>query len=337
MKQFTATTLPAVRRDVSEDLLAGRGGNRLAWEDVPRSVRAQVAAWLGGEISHVETRPGGFSPGVAGVLVTVDGRRFFVKAAGRFPNDTAPRIHRREITIARRLPAQPSVPRLLWSLDDEQTGWVVLLFQELHGAPPRVPWQRGELERVLRGLATLMDTLTPSPLPLEVSGDLRESALLGEYWSRLAAEPAGLDDWSRRHCERLADLERQAPSVLAGDTLLHLDIRADNVLLTPDSVAFVDWPHARQGAAWVDLVCFAPSVAMQGGPRPDEVLALYPGTLPDTAALLCALTAISGYFTWGALQSPPPGLPNLRAFQDAQGRVARRWLSERLGATRNAT
>ena len=34
----------------------------------------------------------------------------------------------------------------------------------------------------------------------------------------------------------------------------------------------VDWPHARIGAAWVDLLWFAPSVAMQGGPAPNELL-----------------------------------------------------------------
>jgi hypothetical protein len=42
-------------------------------------------------------------------------------------------------------------------------------------------------------------------------------------------------------------------------------------------------------------------------------------------AILCAL---AGYFTSQALLPPPPGLPTVRAFQAAQGQVARRWLAD---------
>ncbi len=60
--------------------------------------------------------------------------------------------------------------------------------------------------------------------------------------------PARLDRWSARHLDRLAELEEEAPAAAAGDTLLHLDLRADNLLLTPDRVVVVDCPHARVGA-----------------------------------------------------------------------------------------
>jgi hypothetical protein len=33
----------------------------------------------------------------------------------------------------------------------------------------------------------------------------------------------------------------------------------------------VDWPHACRGAAFVDVVLLAPSVAMQGGPQPADL------------------------------------------------------------------
>jgi len=317
--------------DVPWDVLAGHGGSRLLWTEVPASVRARTEAFLGRPISRVESRPGGFSPGVAGIAIADDGRRVFLKAAGPLPNPDAAGIHRREILITQRLPARAPVPRLLWSLDDAQTGWVVLMFGELTGAPPQLPWRRAELERVLHGLAELGEYLTPTPVPLEYAGDVTSSGLLGNYWTRLAAEQStSLDDWCRENLEQLMSLENQAPAALAGDALVHLDIRADNVLLAPDSVAFVDWPHARQGAAWLDVLFFAPSVAMQGGPTPDDVLALYPGELPERRQLLPAVAAIAGFFTWGALQPPPPGLPFLRQFQAAQGDVARGWLAHLL-------
>jgi aminoglycoside phosphotransferase (APT) family kinase protein len=155
----------------------------------------------------------------------------------------------------------------------------------------------------------------------------------GAYWRRLRKDrPARLDAWSTRHLDRLADLEAEAPSAVAGDALLHLDVRADNLLLTPERVLVVDWPHARVGAPWVDLVFFAPSVAMQGGPPPEELLARHPyARRAGTEALTAVVAAMAGFFTREGLQPAPPGLPTLRAFQAAQGDVARSWLARRTG------
>jgi hypothetical protein len=49
---------------------------------------------------------------------------------------------------------------------------------------------------------------------------------------RLAADPpAGLDPWAVDHLEQLTELAGAARSAVAGDSLVHLDVRADNVLL----------------------------------------------------------------------------------------------------------
>ena len=61
---------------------------------------------------------------------------------------------------------------------------------------------------------------------------------------------------------------------MAGPTLLHCDVRSDNLLVTSGGVVFVDWPHACVGAPVFDLVAWAPSVALEGGPAPEELLAL---------------------------------------------------------------
>jgi hypothetical protein len=73
-------------------------------------------------------------------------------------------------------------------------------------------------------------------------------------------------------------------------------------------------------------------VTMQGGPPPEEVIARHPACpLADPDAITAAVAALAGYFTHRALQPPPPGLPTLRAFQEAQGAVAREWLAQRTG------
>jgi aminoglycoside phosphotransferase (APT) family kinase protein len=314
-------------------------GMRTEWSAVPEHIQRAFETWAGSRVVAALTQPGGFSPGVAARLRLADGRGMFVKAIGSDANADSPVFHRREARIVAALPAHVPVPRLLWSHDDGEGGWVVLVFEEADGHHPRQPWQSDELQQVLDALAELSARLTPSPLAVsEVRSASRrvERNICG--WQRLQSDPtevlSGLDDWSRRNLAALAELESRAPAAVDGNTLLHFDVRADNVLLGGKHVWFFDWPHASVGAAWFDVVGLIPSVTMQGGPPPEEVFERYPGShLADPEAVTCAVAALSGYFTRQSLQPPPPGLPTLRAFQAAQGTVARRWLAQRTSLT----
>jgi Ser/Thr protein kinase RdoA (MazF antagonist) len=192
---------------------------------------------------------------------------------------------------------------------------VVLLFEEVAGRTPAQPWLADELGRVLAALVELGEALTPAPLrppAVRSASEAFATQLCG--WGQLLAEGAAtrgrLDPWSARHLEALAALEAEAPAAVAGDTLLHLDVRADNILLTPERVWFVVWPLACVGAAWVDVLFVAPSVALQGGQPPEELIARHPAArAADPAALTAAVAAVAGFFTHRALQPPPPGLP----------------------------
>lgn len=313
-------------------------GVRLEWLAVPQRVRAALEQWAGSTVVSATSQRSGFSPGVAARLRLADGRRLFVKAIGPEPNPDSPHMHRREARIVAALPETVAVPRLRWFLDED---WVVLVFDEITGHHPAQPWRPDELERVLDSMATLANLLTPSPLPVSMVGTAADAVarqLCG--WQQLrdagehAADRSQLDAWSRRHLDALADLEARAPQAVAGETLLHFDVRADNLLLAPDNVWFFDWPHARTGAAWLDAVGFAPSVTMQGGPPPEDLIARFPAArTADPDDVTAAIATVAGYFTRGALQPPPPGLPTVRAFQAAQGVVARAWLAERTGWT----
>jgi aminoglycoside phosphotransferase (APT) family kinase protein len=133
-----------------------------------------------------------------------------------------------------------------------------------------------------------------------------------------------------RNLERLAELEASAPSAVQGETLLHFDMRADNLLIANGRVYVVDWPSACIGAAWVDWVAMIPSVVMQGGPPPEAVLDRFEINDASSAEIDATLCSLAGYFVVRALDPPPPGLPTVRAFQAAQGEVALAWLRERL-------
>ncbi len=282
------------------------------------------------------SQPGGFSPGVAARLRLADGRRVFVKAVCAQPNTEAPAFHRREAGIVTALPPNAPVPRLLWSMDEGDDGWVVLAFEDIEGRAPAQPWWADELQRVLDALAELAALLTPSPVSVPPARHATTAfARRIHGWQELReADPLSrsrLDPWSARYLDRLAELEAGAVAAVEGDTLLHFDLRADNLLLTPERVWFVDWPHAAIGASSVDAIAFAPSVTMQGGPPPEQILRrAAPDAATSAPAITAAIASVAGFFTRESVQPPPPGLPTLRPFQAAQAQVARAWLARRL-------
>jgi aminoglycoside phosphotransferase (APT) family kinase protein len=316
-------------------------GARVAWQDVPEPVRAAIEGVCGAAVIEARTQPGGFSPGLAARVRCADGARWFVKAASAELNPDTPRLHRREAMVLADLDplilaGQLPVPRLRGTA--EQGPWFALVVDDVDGRQPAVPWRAHELGLVLGALDQLAEALTPAPATV-----LSTVPAIGGYlgadfsgWRALARTPGDvrLDPWSRAHLAELAALEATWAAHAAGDTLLHADIRADNLLVTAkgagggDRVMVVDWPHACRGAAFVDLVAFAPSVAMQGGPGPAELMARSrAGRNVSREPLAAVVCAVAGYFTERSLQPPPPGLPTVRRFQAAQGEVARRWLA----------
>ncbi|MEU6144891.1 phosphotransferase [Streptomyces sp. NPDC047081] len=311
-------------------------GARTPWEGLPAHVRAAVADLLDGTpVTHARTQPGGFSPGVAARIRTAAGRRAFVKAVSADTNPDSPALHRAEARNTAALPPTVPAPCLLGSYDDGT--WVALVFEEIDGRQPHVPWRQGELERVLHAVYELGRSLTPSPVAAPPAAESLADAFSG--WQRLHAQEGQprlrgrLDPWTLAHLPRLAELAAAWPEAAAGDTLAHADLRADNMLLTADDrVVFVDWPHAVRAAPWFDLLFMLPCVAAQGGPDPQQVFAGHPlGREADPDAVTATLAALTGFFVEQSLLPAPPGLPTLRPFQRAQGEAGLAWLRTRLG------
>jgi aminoglycoside phosphotransferase (APT) family kinase protein len=307
-------------------------GLRTAYAETPDALRAWVDDAMGSPVVDAVTQPGGFSPGVAARLRCTDGSQAFCKAVSADVNEFAASAHRNEQRISAALPAAAPVPRLLSTYDDGT--WVALLLQDINGRQPALPWRPAELTRVIAALDDLGDVLTPSPL-LDVPpvGTPQDRDFWG--WRELSeagADRSGLPRWAATHLGRLAALEPAWVAASDGNTLLHADIRADNLLLTSDQVWVVDWPWACTGTSWVDIANLAPSVQMQGGPPAAEVFASSRRTRSaDRREVTAYVCALAGYFVGQSRQPAPAGLPTVRAFQAAQGDVALTWLAELTG------
>lgn len=299
-------------------------GVRIGWGSLPEHVRRAIEDIVGGRVVEATSQPGGFSPGTADRVRTEQGRRAFVKAVSKARNEDSAVMHRREARVTGALPAGLPAPNLLGSYDDGT--WIALVLQDVEGSHPATPWVAEELERVLAALAELARSGTPAPVP-----DLLTAAeYLGEDfagWHRIRADPpAELDAWATRHLDELCALADRALLAVAGDTLVHTDIRADNLLLGPTgAVTIVDWPHACRGAAWLDTLLLLVNVRLYGGHDTARLLAR---CAADPDDLVATLAALAGFFVDMARRPPPPGLPTLREFQRAQGDAVLSWLAE---------
>lgn len=304
---------------------------RITWADLPDPVRAWVADEVG-EVLDVRPQQGGFSPGTAD---RVRGRRgsAFVKAAGEQLNPHTPGLIAREATVLEQLPRYAGAPVLLASLDEGIEGerWVALLVEDIDGRHPRTPWEQEEVGATLRALEALADRPLPETVQLprldvDLAGDL-------SCWPDLLADPPeDLDPWASERLDLLADLAAEAPRRLHGEHLVHNDIRADNLLVDDaGAVRVVDWPWACRGAAWFDTLNLLLNLRLLGGPEPTA----YEGRLSDLGATRndvdSVLAALCGFFLHTGRLPPPPGLPTVRAFQQAHGRATLAWLRERLG------
>jgi thiamine kinase-like enzyme len=302
-------------------------GVRVHWDQLPAVLRDAIEQRIGGRVVEAVTQPGGFSPGLAARVRTGDGRRCFVKAVSELANPDTPALHRREAEVVAALPPEANVPRLHWIHDED--GWVALGFDDIDGRMPAQPWRDDELRLVVEGLDRLHDILTPSPIASNSAAEGFTSLIKG--WDELKESKAPLDDWSSRNIERLIDLEAKTPAAVFGRTLLNFDVRADNILIAADRVYFVDWPWARIGAPFLEWLALAPSVYMQGGPKPEVLLRMAPLGAVDDSAINAVIASLTGYFLAHSYRPPPPGLPTVRAFQAAQGEIALDWLRERTG------
>ncbi|MFE9694671.1 phosphotransferase [Micromonospora sp. NPDC005806] len=303
---------------------------RIRWTDLPGHVRAAVEEILGDRVAAAASQTGGYSPGTADRVRTAGGRRAFVKAVSPAQNDRSPHLHRTEALVAAALPPGTPAPRLLGSYDDGD--WVALVFTDVEGRHPLTPWDPDELAAVLSTLETMAAALTPASV---AAAPTAAEQLRYDFagWRRIAENPpADLDPWARDRLPELCVAAERGLAALAGDTLCHLDIRADNLLISPDgTVSVVDWPWACRGPAWLDSLLVLVNVQVHGGHDPEALLRARPLTADvDPADVTGVLAGLAGFFLDSARLPPPPGIPTVRAFQRLQGDTLLPWLARRL-------
>ncbi|MDL9981247.1 phosphotransferase family protein [Microbacterium sp. ASV49] len=309
---------------------------RPLWIELSAGLRADVERMLGSAVVDAQSQAGGFSPGSADRVLLADGRRAFVKTGDAAVNAECVEIHRMEAAIAVALPASVPAPRLLGVVDGGDV--IAVAFEDVEGRHPDTPWRMDELTAVLDALHEISRAEVGSDVPLPAIADAYGPPFGG--WRRLfdaggvvLALPDGLDAWVSARLPALAEAASVALSDLDGASLLHLDVRADNLLVRPDgSIVVVDWPWAGRGAPWADALGLLINVRYYDPSADVEALiATHPvfEGMPRDAATR-ALAGFAGFFIEASTQPPSPGIPTLREFQRDQGIATLAWLRERM-------
>jgi len=301
----------------------GRTARRLEWAHLPPVVRSEIEERCGSPVVEAVSQGGGFTPGFASVLTCADGSRHFVKAASTVAQRIFAASYREEARKLQALPEDVPAPRLLWTMDGD---WMVLGLEYVEARAPRRPWRAAELDRCLDALEDVADRLTPVPDGLTLDPMEVELADWPAFWDEVRATG------DLAHYEEAAALAASYAEVVGGETLVHTDVRDDNVLLTADGrTLFCDWNWPVVGASWLD------SVMLLIGPRGDgldvEAVIAERRLLRDVPAdhVDRLLAVLCGYFLKSAGDPVPPTSPHLRDVQRWQGEVVWDWLCERRG------
>ncbi|MFF3904364.1 phosphotransferase [[Kitasatospora] papulosa] len=300
---------------------------RPRWEGLPDEVRARVQARLGSPVVEVGYPEGGFTPGLAVRLTCADRSEVFLKAADlALPMASH---YRAEAVVGAHLPSGIA-PELWWSL--ESHGWIVNAFEAVLGRGPDLRPGSADLRGVLDVVGSLERELTPCPAPVREAG--QPLSLLAGHWERLAAAPVGRDAWSSARRTWLTEMDDRDLLVkaAAGDTLVHCDLRADNLLVDTERVRVLDWSWAARGAAWVDAAFFVPQLILAGH-SPAGAEAELGARVPawravDPEAVSVFAVAITGYWAWNQAHSPGGALG---AYRGRAAEAGRRWIDYRLG------
>ena len=260
----------------------------------------------------VETR--GYAEAFHAIAEFEDGTTAFVKAGAE---EITSEFLRDELRFYRSVRA-PFMPELL-GYDESDPPLVVI--EDLSGARWPPPWDGAAIDAVRQTLAAVAATSPPDwVVPIT-----NESEWLLGGWANVESDPEPFlrldlrsEAWLDRSLPALRAAAERAP--IAGDALLHLDVRSDNLCLTGRGAVLVDWNFVHTGNPDLDVAGWMPSLNLEGGPLPEQVL--------QSAGELAA--ALAGFFLSRAGLAPPPTAPRVREFQRAQGEVALAWACREL-------
>lgn len=134
----------------------------------------------------------------------------------------------------------------------------------------RVVWRKGDIDLLL-GTVKKLSTIKGFP---SLKSFKNKNI---NIWTKIAANPNGFlklklcsENWLKNSIDYLIEAEKNVDET--GDTLVHGDIRSDNICIIKSKAIFVDWSNAVNGSPDYDLANLLPTLYLEGGPNPYEIM-----------------------------------------------------------------
>lgn len=284
-------------------------GRRQRFDEMPAEVIDTISEFVKG-VEEISDCRGGVSTSPAAIVYGADCTAF-VKARAVDAGPSLADEHR----ILTQLAAVPHVPRVLHgeSIDTEEGEWDLLITSVAPGEPPAHPWNDEDLEAVLDALAEMREGLS------SVSTEAAQGNTMVGYFSGWKAIAEDRHHPWFPYAKRWHPLERHLRSELShAHTVVHGDLRADNILRDARRVTLVDWAQLAVAPPWIDAaLVLADVVASRGMTHlPEQVV--HPALGGADPELVAATIASFGAFMYSRrTRHVPEHMPWLRPWQEA--------------------
>lgn len=313
------------------------------WRRVPPVVRRQVEVALGSPVRRAVRVWGGYAPTPTFRLALEGGRRAFFKATNQSSNEfaTAALLYEERVYQDVAPLLGEWMPHLLATFRRED--WHVLLLEDL-GPKSVPPWTPAKTRAITHALAGFHHASFGCQPPAWLSRP--EQRLPQEQWARMAGESDEFRqiaklvgdafgeplEWFQRLSPTVEQLMQHSALATGPHAILHGDLRSDNLRFSRRRLYLFDWPAITVGRPEWDIVAFAQSVTVEGGPAPEQVMAWYGERFPlDATAVDCAIAWWLTFFADRAWRPEIPGLPRVRRFQRQQLGMMALWAARQWG------
>jgi thiamine kinase-like enzyme len=307
-------------------------------------VRTAVEELLEAPVARASRVWGGYAPTPTFRLQLKDGRRAFIKGTHPELVEGAQRAMVKEKRVYEELSHLMGrwAPAYFGSIEVE--GWKILALEDL-GPKSAPPWSRRLAQKVLREYAAFHESTIGRDIPEWVprpkawaSGNhmswewISESGAVDGVTGLAGSRSSRASSWLADSRDALAEAVSALVDPDLPQAFLHFDTRSDNLRWVSERLYLLDWPHVGVGPMEIDVVAFVQSITVEGGPDPEDLLAVYEKHLSlSDRAVTGAISGLAGYFTNQAGQPEIPELPRLRKFQRQQMKVTLQWVASRLG------
>ena len=312
---------------------------KLPWKHVPKALRQKVNTALGAPVIRAARIWGGYAPTPTYRLVLADGRRAFFKGTFEESSDISKYALQYEERVYRDLSPMLGKWMPQWFATLRHAGWHVLLLEDL-GPKSVPPWTPAKTRAITQAIAAFHHSTLGSHFPVWLTRPdehlshlnwpqtVQESQDFQTIAALAGKEAPQVLEWFHNITPTIDRLMKE-PALKEGPyAILHGDIRSDNLRFNRGQLYLFDWPAITVGRPEWDIVAFAQSVTVEGGPSPEQIMAWYGETFPlNTGAIESALAWWLTYFADRSWQPEITGLPRVRRFQRQQLATLACWIS----------